>query len=154
VPRRKELKSILSGILGSFNSRNNDLGGYWAMGKIYLSAQQKGISNLEFDFLNANVSPNIESLIPISQTYNKILLSLLNKHNIPRDWLVAATLEIIFNCDYEKQYHYFGKALGDRYLCKMRFDTDLGVTTILKVGGICWAHDPKRESKRAVHSGI
>ena len=34
MARRKEIKGIIDGLISSFISRNNDLNGYWAMGKL------------------------------------------------------------------------------------------------------------------------
>ena len=39
MAKSKELKNIASGLYGSFISRNNDVRGYWGVGKLCLAAQ-------------------------------------------------------------------------------------------------------------------
>jgi hypothetical protein len=52
MARRKALKNVCSGILGSFVSRNNDCEGYWGMGILYRFAKERGKSDLMIDLLN------------------------------------------------------------------------------------------------------
>lgn len=53
----KELIDVILGIVNSFNSRNNDLQGYWALGVLYRFAKYNNVQSLKFDLLNQIIEP-------------------------------------------------------------------------------------------------
>jgi len=57
MAKRKELKNIMTGILSSFISRNNDVNGYWGLGKIYAFMIRNELSSIEIDLLARTINP-------------------------------------------------------------------------------------------------
>ena len=49
MPRRRELKSIASGIASFCVSRNNDIFGYWGVGVIFRLALMQGVADVSID---------------------------------------------------------------------------------------------------------
>ena len=58
MAKRIELKNIMLGILSSFTSRNNDVYGYWGLGKIYKFMLEKRVSMVKIDLLNRTMNPH------------------------------------------------------------------------------------------------
>ncbi|MFZ6713172.1 hypothetical protein [Undibacterium sp. TC9W] len=150
MPRRKQLKSIAAGIADSFNSRNNDLEGYWAIGKLCRFAHERSITLLTLDLLNIICTPQSEEFNAVMHDYKVKLRAIMNKQGITEDWLKAATIEIDFQPEYEAHLHYFRSALGDYYTVSAKLMTDLGKIYSLRTRGNCNPHDPLRETRRSV----
>ena len=66
MARRRELKSIASGIAAHCVSRNNDIGGYWAMGIIYGIANERGVDSVSVDIMSD------ESLCPELSAFRRL----------------------------------------------------------------------------------
>ncbi|WP_378178258.1 hypothetical protein [Aquimarina sp. SS2-1] len=56
--KRKLFKNIANGVLGSFVSRNNDVQGYWGIGKLYSLMINKDKYEVEIDLINLTILPN------------------------------------------------------------------------------------------------
>jgi hypothetical protein len=57
MPRKRRLEGVVANILGSFVSRNNDVGGYWAIGKLYEHARQHQTQNVLVDLVTREILP-------------------------------------------------------------------------------------------------
>ncbi len=64
---RKELKNIANGIIFSFKSRNNDVDGYWELGKLYSYAKSCGVNSIKLNLLDLSINPD-------SRNFNDLLL--------------------------------------------------------------------------------
>ena len=141
------MKNIACGMLDSFNSRNNDLSGYWGIGVLCLHAQQMKSESLVLDLLHENVEPQSVSADSLAHPYQQKLAFALQKYSIPVSWVKSALLTICFNPAYEPKYHDFRSALGGCYTCTLEITDDLGRKRSAKNGGICWPHNPKKETR-------
>ncbi|MES2038604.1 MAG: hypothetical protein V4495_12295 [Pseudomonadota bacterium] len=148
MPRRKQLKSIAAGIADSFNSRNNDLEGYWAIGKLCRFAHQHTIPIVTLDLLNIICAPESTEFNAVMYDYKVKLRAIMNKRGIPADWLTAFKIEIDFQPEYVAHLHYFRSGWGNPYTVTAIFFTDLGKQYIIRVCGNCRPHDPLRETRR------
>jgi hypothetical protein len=97
MARRRELKNIASGLLCSFISRNNDVGGYWGVGKLCLLAQVSATTGVELDLLSKTVLPESTELSKLLQGYNTFLQRHLAARNIPERWIASAVVDLDFN---------------------------------------------------------
>jgi hypothetical protein len=97
MARRRELKNIASGLLCSFISRNNDVGGYWGIGKLCLLAQDSATTGVELDLLSKTVLPESTEFSKLVQGYNTFLQRHLAARNIPDCWIASAIVELDFN---------------------------------------------------------
>ena len=145
MARRKELKGIASGVLSSFNSRNNDLYGYWGIGILCLYAQRLNITTLTIDLIDKTISPSQPSAMPMICFYNQMLMSKLESRGIPTTLVKSALLSISFNVEYDAKYHYFRSELGKPYLCSLSIVGDHDKVYLAVTGGRCRPHEPGNE---------
>jgi len=150
MPRRRQLKSIAAGIADSFNSRNNDLEGYWALGKLCRFAQDQTITLLTLDLINIICTPASTEFNAVMHDYKVKLRVIMNKQGIPEDWLKAVKIEIDFQPEYDARLHHFRSALGGPYTINIKLMTDLGKIYSFRTGGNCKPHDPQSETRRNV----
>lgn len=97
MARRREIKNIASGLLCSFISRNNDVGGYWGIGKLCLLAQDSAITRVELDLLSETLLPESTEFSKLLQGYNSLLKRHLTARHIPDCWIVSAIIELDFS---------------------------------------------------------
>ena len=97
MARRRELKNIASGLLCSFISRNNDVGGYWGIGKLCLLAQDGATTGVELDLLSETVHPKSTEFSKLLQGYRSFLQRHLAARGIPDCWIASATIELDFS---------------------------------------------------------
>lgn len=149
MPRRRQIKSVAAGIIDSFNSRNNDLEGYWAIGKLCRFAHEHAISTVTLDLLNIICTPDSTEFNAIMHDYKVKLLAILNKQGIPADWLAAAKIQIDFQPEYRAHLHYFRSGWGNPYTVTATFIADSGKQYNVRTGGNCKPHDALRECRRS-----
>ena len=149
MPRRRQFKSIAAGIADSFNRRNNDLEGYWAIGKLCCFAHEQAISIVALDLLDIICTPASTVFNAVMHDYKVKLHALMGRQDIPATWLVKAKIEIDFQPEYVAHLHYFRSAWGNPYSVTATFITDLGKQYTFKTGGNCRPHDSLRETRRA-----
>lgn len=147
MARRRELYGIARGLLDSFNSRNNDVGGYWGIGVLNLIAQRSNLESMILDLLAEKVM--LDSVqTTIVQKYKQMFLSRLQSRGIPSTWVQSALISISFNQPYSNPYQFMQSGLGGApYLCTFEIKDELGVKRTAIFGGYCWPHNPRKESK-------
>ncbi|MFB0583439.1 hypothetical protein [Aeromonas salmonicida] len=74
---RKELICVASGIINSFSSRNNDIDGYWGLGKLYKAIEPVESKVVSIELITKVATPNIDELNMTSLSYSKIFIKLL-----------------------------------------------------------------------------
>lgn len=156
--RRSEIGSIASGMLHSFVSRNNNLGGYWGIGVLYLYAQQVGELTVTLDILSGSVDPPAARLPRIYQQphfagliwqYRTMLHTLLNKRDVPHAWVAEAVFRIEFESQLAEPAYPSAGENSRAFACSLSVKDDLGRLRVFRVDGWCWPHNPWRESKSA-----
>lgn len=96
MTRRRELKNIASGLLGSFISRNNDVGGYWGIGKLCLLAQKSVTGTVEIGLLSKTISPESVEFSKLIAGYFSFLQEHLAARDIPNIFVASAVIELEF----------------------------------------------------------
>lgn len=146
--RRKELQDVAIGLISSFNSRNNDIDGYWGIGILYLLAQEFKTLSLNFDLLNPKKSSLFPSIsVPLSQHYYSMLCSLITKKELSLNHIRVATISMQFESEYNEKLHYFRSAYTP-YVCRILIIDSFGKKYQAMTGGNCWPHNPARERQR------
>jgi hypothetical protein len=144
---RRELKNIAGGIISSFKSRNNDVDGYWEIGKLYKFAIEQNIDTVELDLINITITPPTDEFQPLLKLWRSKLESNLNSRNIPITWLASAKIIAMFNQEYIKKYHNWGSAPGDHCTCTFEIIMDNGRKSSVTSGTNCRPHDPRKETR-------
>ncbi|HLA94657.1 MAG TPA: hypothetical protein VK612_02965 [Pyrinomonadaceae bacterium] len=144
MPQRNALRGIAHGLLGTFVSRNNDIGGYWGLGVLRLVAQQNGLDKLIIDLLNED--RHVSPVTSVEETYRDWLFQRMEKFAIDKASLTNAEIRLRF-ASFDEFPNAIRDTRGYPYVCTVRFKTDLGPEYSAESIGVCSAHDPTSESK-------
>lgn len=148
MARRKELRGIVNALISSFNSRNNDINGYWAIGKL------KGLSLKTYsDPIKLNLLSNPplcqhELCKQIRDQQTCKLMYLLDAQKIPREWVCHARISIHFCSVKSTSTETFRSSLGEFYRCMCEIIDDKGKLFIANSYGYCLPHSTEREFQR------
>jgi len=145
MARRRELKNIVSGVLGSFISRNNDVGGYWGIGKLCLLAQDRGAGAVRLDLLSKTTTPESAEFFKLLDGYYSILQKHLAARNIPGTWVTSAIIELEFSPEDrpKKQVPIF--TWGGLFRISAFIMDDRGKKHMVSTFGYCAPHNPRKE---------
>ncbi|AKP32314.1 hypothetical protein [Yersinia aleksiciae] len=154
MARRTELAGIANGMIGSFNSRNNDVGGYWAIGQLKSYATINGFSKVMFNLILNESMPEIRLLNKVISNYSIKLSTLLKLQSIPTSWVQSATITIQFTGAAPTPKEVFRNSLGDFYRCTCDIVDDRGKCYIASDYGFCKPHSEHSELKRNDYIGI
>lgn len=103
--RRCQFQGISHDVLETFLSRNNDLGGYWALGQYRLFLEVTEQRQIEFRLVAGVTQPENGSFEFAAKFYNNAILRMMRSNAMPHSWLadVFITLAIIdqaeIHCD-------------------------------------------------------
>jgi len=141
MPRRRELRGAAHGLLGAFVSRNNDVGGYWALGKLYKHAEATGVAEVRVDMVRSIITPPNAQFAGMVEYFHQMLSRQLASRALPSDWLSAAEITVQFTGQND------AKEPGDMFECLVSLTDDRGRQHQARASGSCWAHSPFRESR-------
>ena len=144
---RKELKNIGGGIIGSFNSRNNDVDGYWGIGKLYRFAILNDTDTVILDLINESISPNTTEFDSLIEFYRNMLISQLKVRHIPYDFLDKVEIIVRFEQQYQEKYHWWRSAFGKPCVCTCEITDERGSNRGVITGNNCQPHDSAMESR-------
>lgn len=145
MPRRAQLLEIASGLLGSFVSRNNDVGGYWALGVLYRQAQEQGRTQVEVPIWPLNDSLDDALIESLAEKYRQMFLSLMARQQLPLSWLRSAVFSLEFESSNAHPRYRQSQAAERPFVCGLSFTNDLSRTHQLAIAGWCWPHSEQRE---------
>jgi hypothetical protein len=97
VSRRRSIGGVAVNILGSFVSRNNDVGGYWAIGKLYDHARQHHRQSVNIDLTTKEIQPGGSEFGPMLDKYSSLLSKHLADIGIAPNSLMAAKFQLTFD---------------------------------------------------------
>ena len=148
VRRRAIVKDIAYGLRETFNSRNNDFGGYWGIGVLYRHAVDREANEVTLDLLSRAVEPDDRKLTAMAAFYSEYVQHRATRFELPPDWISSAKIRLRFNCNEGAKP--FRAACGDPYVLEVTVQAKTGFIFTSTVTGYCWPHNPKRESRRLV----
>lgn len=153
MPENGRLKNIASGLCGAFASRNNDLDGYWSIGKLRLLAGQQGRSTVLLDVLASSMQPSHSGFAPVLARYRSLLAKLLEKSRIRLEEVTAVRITVDFAPEPWPRASYFAQQCGDQFVLTVTIDANGRIPGIARHAGYCRAHDPVLESRSTRWSG-
>lgn len=153
MPRSARLTNIANGLCGSFASRNNELGGYWTIGKLRLLADQHGRTTVLLDALTASMQPSSSDFAPVLVRYRRLLEKLAGLSGTRLDEITAARITVDFAPpswpragDHKEQW-------GRQFVLTVTINSDGRAAGIMRHAGYCRPHDPDSERRSARPSG-
>lgn len=136
--RRSALQGVCNDLLDSFISRNNDLNGYWALGKFQAFLTKRSREKLCFLLVGENSQ---KSVFPQTLTYYQFALDRhLRQHGIQAAWVNHAIICVN------------GKSATD-LTCSMVVTTDVGRIFGSQRDVFVRPHDPFLELRSGGHGG-
>lgn len=147
MARRKELKGIANGLVTSFNSRNNDVDGYWGIGRLHKLVEHASKKEVSIELLSGIITPKASEFDSLIYSYREKLNSHLIAQSIPKHWVVSVDIIALFETEYEKDKHHWRSGLGKPYEVKCDIQDDKGVHYIARAYNNSRPHDPSRESR-------
>ncbi len=149
MARRKELKNIVSGLFSSFISRNNDVSGYWGVGKLCLLAQHLETSVVCLDLLAQSLTPASEEFAKLAAGYHSLLQHRVAAKGLAVNCVSSATIELDFNPERPAGRYLPIVTRGDLFKLTVTLIDDRGKEYRVSGYSYCAPHDPKRELRSA-----
>lgn len=147
MPIRAHLTNIASGLCGSFASRNNDLDGYWAIGKLRSLAEQYGRTAVLLDVLTSSIHPSSSGFAPVLARYRHLLAKLANLSGIRLEEITLARITLDFAPPPWPRIRYYKPQWGDQFTLTVTINADNRAAGIVRHEGYCRPHDSARESR-------
>ena len=148
MARRKEFKNIAAGLHGSFISRNNDVDGYWGIGKLFALAEKHDVASVRIDLLSELITPQSKKFDRLLRTYMSFLHERMSAREMPSTWLKSAVIELEFRLDEWPQEYEPRNYWGDPFYLKVVLVDDMGREYSVSGYGRCKKHSPLREQRR------
>ena len=143
MARRKLLKNITQGLLNSFISRNNDVYGYWGIGKLFSLMIEKNQNLIEIDLLNNNISPYKQEFELLIEEYKNRLIYKMENVGLKLSCVQKAKIELIRK---DEKVITSSKLYG-HVECTFLVIDDLNNSYSFKKEVSCKMHDPNIENK-------
>lgn len=147
MPRRRELAAVASGLLGSFVSRNNDVGGYWAIGKLYRHAIENDAPRVVIDLMAKTMAPSAAEFEGMVSHYAEVFGQQCNARHLPADWVAQVQVWIRFDVAPNDPLAPSHSERETPFECVVAIEDDLGRTHTAQHQGWCAPHDPARERR-------
>lgn len=153
MSRRNEIQDIAKGLVGSFNSRNNDIDGYWAIGKLQKFLEYKPSKNISIEVISGEVSPETDEFDSLIKFYRERLTVHMASRKVPEEYISLVEFSVEFEAEYQEKYHLWRSGLGKPYVIKCEITDYKGKHYTEHAYGNSRPHDPNREtrSSRAAH---
>lgn len=147
MARRKELKSIASGMYGSFISRNNDIAGYWGIGKLCLFARRRRTTIVRLDLLKESIAPEGSEFAKLLAGYAAKLKAHLSARGVPERWVTSAIIELDFKPEYPIDKQIPISTWGDLFKLTVTIVDDTQRRHEVRGYSYTAPHDQARESR-------
>jgi hypothetical protein len=141
-PSRSSFRRAVRGVSGSFLSRNNDVGGYWGIGLLYLHAHQRRSRSIKIDLLARQMVPPSEQFETMFDFYARLLIAQFNGHQNPERWITGAKIYLEFNAATDSDVNG-----SSPFTSIVQIVDDTGQRYVVQAKGRCRLHDPLKEAK-------
>jgi hypothetical protein len=144
---RKVLKCVVKGLYDSFISRNNDVAGYWGIGKLCLFSQDQNQNVIVIDLFQSSVLPRTHDFDLLASGFSRRLRTLIAGKGIPEEWVKSAKIIIDFKPTERPEKYPPILSWGKLFQLTVILEDDRSHKYVQPGYGHCSPHDPHRESK-------
>ena len=142
---KTKLKNIANGLLSSFMSRNNDVYGYWGIGKLCSFILDKKLNSIEIDLINGQIRPiNSEFRLLVAQ-FSDRLITQLAIHKLSLKNINEA--KIVLSCYENNSIIELRKLSPHKMRCRIEIINKNNDLIVLEKSVWCRKHNPNREQK-------
>jgi hypothetical protein len=145
MPAKKRLTNIANGLCGSFISRNNDLDGHWAIGKLRSLADQDGQTTVVLDLLTSSTQPSSAQCSDVFERYCRLLATLAECSRIPFADITVARIALDFAPPPWPRASYYKLQWGDQFTVTVIIEADGRAMGMARDTGYCRPHDAARK---------
>ena len=151
MPSRRVLKSVAHDVSTSLVSRNDDLGGYWAVGQILSHALATNNTSYQVDLVcGASVPPLMGTpLSPIPGSWAEIFWRNVEHKKLARALIVRAAASLAFDVSRRRTAALHRALFEHPFTCRVEIEDAGGRTYAGVTEGWCFPHDPRLELKSA-----
>lgn len=149
MPRGTRLTNIASGLCGSFASRNNDLDGYWSIGKLRSLGEWNGRTTVLLDLLTSSIQPSSSEFAPVLAHYRRLLAKLADVSRVRLEEITSAHITLDFAPPPWPRIIYCKPQWGDQFTLTVTINAEGRLAGVVHHTGYCRSHDPARESQSA-----
>ncbi len=146
-------------MLGSFLSRNNDIGGYWGFGILRFQADQKQIARIDINLIHLDDLP-LDAAVAMHQECGKLFEAMLASHGVDKRDIKSALITVEFGETGglpEPQPHEWSE-WGDPFLCTVYLEKSDGQVCRMSRLSRCGPCDPGmgcgRKSKIIINNNL
>jgi hypothetical protein len=147
MARRTELGAIASGLVGSFNSRNNDVDGYWGIGKLYKHVAAASEKVVSIELVARSITPETNEFDSLLAFYHQKLFRYLDARHIQMAWVRSALVTVTFEAEWKPKHHSWRSAFGKPCIVVCKITDDKGRHQVAVAYNNCRPHDPQIESR-------
>ena len=144
---KSSLQGIVNGLLSTFVSRNNDIGGYWGLGVLRKLAESNELDQIEIDLLCDDAET--EAIGYCKSRYRVWLGKNLERNGLSFGSILTACIRLRFLRDFESYPNAIRDTRGFPYECVIEIRHNTDPVYIASKIGVCAPHDPEREYRRA-----
>jgi hypothetical protein len=146
MSRRAEHQNLANALLGTFVSRNNDVDGYWAIGRLRSDAEGGNSPVMELDILNGTSRPETSDGGAVAEFYREWIGPRIAKLREPT--AVAGVL-VRLNFAPEPPFRFAREVstYGAPYTCEVLVTSSGDATRVDRHTGRCARHDPTHEHR-------
>ena len=149
MARRRELNDVADGLLNSFISRNNDVYGYWGIGKLYSQMLRTISLKINIDLIDKTISPSNDEYLLLISDFSNRLYFLIDRKKLHKKHVTKA--EIVLSGIESEQQSRYGNLTPNRMNCKVIITDDLLKAHVSETNIWCREHNPATELKSGRH---
>lgn len=146
MSRRTEHQNLANALLGTFVSRNNDVDGYWAIGRLRSDAERLNSSVIELDVLNGTSAPDTSDGRLVAAFYREWIKPRIAKLREPAA-VAGVIVRLHFAPEPPLRLSREVSRYGAPYTCEVLVMSSAGATRVDRHTGRCAPHDPSHEHR-------
>jgi len=146
MAKRKLFKNIAYGLISSFISRNNDVSGYWGIGKLYSLMIKSDKFKIEINLVKKSISTSNSEFNDMIHSFSQKLFNQMDKQNLQRSLLKKASIELISGP--ENISSSIRKTALTKMKCKITITDYLDKSYTAERDVLCRKHRPRLENRR------
>jgi hypothetical protein len=145
----RQLKNFALGLLGTFVSRNNDIGGYWGLGVLRSYAERQMVNLVRLDLMSDSLGESRNPIELATAHHRQWLLNRFGNANIAPTLLSSAIIELRFST-FEEFPDVVRDTRGEPYQCSVALTTCKGSIYAASKVGVCAMNNPRVDRRRAM----
>lgn len=160
MPTRRVLKAVIDNFLSKVVSRNADLDGYWALGRMLRAMKASGALGTSIELVSEDDAPvpgSVFARLPAASPMLRQMFSdQIRRQRLPQEWVRSARLHLDFGPETRLETHALGEQGGEISLTAHRCRIALSCTD--ELGRVwsaeeevwVWPTEPGVEQRRSL----